>query len=160
MPAAVESYRTKWLAAGAAFRDLKMKPPGWDLANQLRQVGAVPISKGVFSVMFERELESARQRAIRAFGVLLPPHRTVELHGAGCSGELLPLPDAVEHLFISSELFWQIIEIGLKEVHQDTCIYFVRASGQEPVCWSEVWACDKAGPFKQIDATRIPGLWS
>lgn len=84
-----------------------------------------------------------------------PRNVAVELHGAGSRGETVDVDAAADRLFVAPDLFYRIIDVGVKAISPTRTLVFVRASDHAPGAWQDTWAPDRDGPFKQLLPGRI-----
>jgi hypothetical protein len=77
----------------------------------------------------------------------------IELHAPGSSGAHLTVEEALDRIYLGTDIFYKIIDVTIKELSQQNSIVFVRVSGHQPVPFDKTWDPSGTGPFKQL--TRV-----
>lgn len=105
-----------------------------------------------FNDLFLDVLETASTNAERILGHPVPRNHKILLFGAGYSGQVMNVSDAVKALYISPDKFYFIIDVTVQKVMNESCVVFVRASGHKPTEFENTLNQPKGnGPFKQIE---------
>lgn len=106
-----------------------------------------------FNDLFLDVLETASANAERILEHSVPRYHKILLFGAGYSGQLMNVSEAVKALYISSDKFYFVIDVAVQKVTNESCVVFVRVSGHEPTEFENTLNRPKGnGPFKQIEA--------
>jgi hypothetical protein len=113
------------------------------------------VTEHEFSRLFERVLEAAVVLAEQKLGRTLPRKLLIELHGAGYPGRSMTVPAALSALYLDTDRFYRVIDVGVIRMSQDAVTVFVRASGHAPDRWENTWDPGTMGPFKVILAEVI-----
>jgi hypothetical protein len=115
------------------------------------------MTKQEFRGLFQASLESAARDAERHLRRPVSRNLKVLLYGAGYRGDLLDPRAAADALYLGSDTFYRIIDLGVVDVDDDRTIIFVRPSGHTPGSWGDTWNTPPgSGPFKQLGpAARI-----
>jgi hypothetical protein len=114
------------------------------------------MNKQEFGQLFLRCARQALASTQKQLDVPLADDFDIELHGAGISGELISCDRAVELMYIGENLFYRIIDIGVKAVIKNRAIIFARISAHHPLSFEETWNTPKGnGPFKIIETKNI-----
>ena len=99
--------------------------------------------KRLFSKKVKEALNNARLTKTE------PSIIVYELHGAGSRGETLLLEELLDKIYIDSEHFFRIIDIGVLASSKDCIKVFVRLSDHKPSSFEETWNNPPGnGPFK------------
>ena len=79
----------------------------------------------------------------------------IELHGAGLSGAVVTVDEAVDKLYIGPDIFYLIIDVGLMRTDGHQPRFFVRPSDHPPGRFEATWNQPEGnGPFKIITPAR------
>ena len=107
------------------------------------------VTQQEFKTLFVKNKENAIAYAEEWFSRRIPREYLIELHGAGVSGKIMSVDEALDKLYISPDRFWFVIDISVEEFDDKRTCMFVRASGHPPVPWSRTWQQPPGqGPFK------------
>jgi hypothetical protein len=114
------------------------------------------MSKEEFRQLFLTNVASALADAEGQLGRKLSKDFDVELHGAGCTGEVISPVQALDRIYLGDDVFFRIIDIGVKSVTKDRAVVFVRVSAHPPSKFSDTWNTPKGnGPFKVVASMQI-----
>lgn len=91
-----------------------------------------------FKKLFIKNVRYAISIAEEYFEKNYPDEFEIELHGTGSSGSVMSIDNATNHIFISPDLFYKVIDIAC---HQETkngkSLIFVRVSGHQPTTFDK-----------------------
>ncbi len=62
----------------------------------------------------------------------------------------MSVDQAVDHLYLTNDKFYRIIDVAIRRITPNDTIVFVRPSGHVPTDFNQTWDPKKFGPFKQI----------
>jgi len=112
--------------------------------------------KDEFGELFVRCARQVLANAQQQFDVPMSDDFDVELHGAGLTGQVVDQDRAVDLMYLGKDLFYRIIDIGVKAVVKNRPILFVRISAHEPAEFRQTWNTPKGnGPFKIIAPSNM-----
>jgi hypothetical protein len=114
------------------------------------------MNRNDFKSLFVRCVNEAMQLAQRLSPRPLPEEFEIELHGGGVGGQIVSLEIALEKMFVEEDLFYAIIDVGVKKIVGARCRIFVRITDRPPVTWDKTWNKPPGhGPF---DVVQPAGL--
>lgn len=114
------------------------------------------MNKIAFETLFNAAIEAALQHAEQQLGRSVPRDITVQLHGAGHSGEELKPTIVLDELYLGGDLFYKIIDVAVIAVRRYQTLIFVRVSSHAPGLFDQTWNTPPgSGPFKQLIAETI-----
>jgi hypothetical protein len=113
------------------------------------------MTKKEFRESFMRAITAAANAVEARVSKPIPSAFLIRLHALGCDNRLISIDDAVEKLYLSSDLFYRIIDVAIEEVRPSECVAFVRPSAHPPAPLSGTWDPSGFGPFKQIIADKV-----
>ena len=114
------------------------------------------MTKTEFHQLFAAALERATQHAEKRLGQSIPHRYSIELHGAGHSGDVMTTDEAVNALYLGKDRFYRVIDVAITAVSDQFSRVFVRASAHQPSTFEETWNDPPGGgPFKQLMAEDI-----
>ncbi len=114
------------------------------------------MEKNEFRLLFNKALNQAVEQAEKKLGQTIPKKFTIELHGAGVSKTLVDPEVALDHIYLSPDSFYRIIDLSVIAVKEGETIIFVRISNHKPGRFEQTWNQPQgSGPFKQLLAERI-----
>lgn len=105
-----------------------------------------------FKELFEATLEKAAKNVEEQYQVNVPRYFEVEFHGLGYSGDLISIETAVDRMYLGDDLFYYLIDVGVKEADAQSTRVYVAVSAHSPrATINETWNQPVgSGPFKQI----------
>ena len=105
-----------------------------------------------FNELFLDVLETAAVNAEKIVGHPVPRNYKISLFGAGYSGQLIDVSEAVKALYISPDKFYFVIDVAVQKITNENCVLFVRVSGHKPTEFQNTLNRPEGnGPFKQIE---------
>jgi hypothetical protein len=108
------------------------------------------MNKDQFKELFLRSVQRAVENAKNS-SLEWPVDFHIELHGAGVPGEIISLNDALNKMYLGDDLFYRIIDVGVKVRENKEVIVFVRISNHNPTDFSGTWnEPEGSGPFKVV----------
>jgi hypothetical protein len=114
------------------------------------------MNKARFERLFHQNLHAALDIAEEKTGKTLPKDLTIELHGAGHSGEEMKTSEALEALYIGKDCFYRVIDISVVAASRTHTRIFVRVSSHSPGKFDETWNIPPgSGPFKLLEPSHI-----
>ena len=109
------------------------------------------MDKIMFRELFVKNINKAILNIESMSSKPIPRNFEVELHGAGVSGALFTIDEAVDRIYISDNLFYLVIDVGVKTVSDEICRLFVRISDHDPASFDRTWNSPLGnGPFKVL----------
>lgn len=64
------------------------------------------------------------------------------------------MEEALDFLWLESDRFYRIVDVGVFAGEDEPPVLFVRKSGQRPSSFSETWDPADLGPFKSVGLVR------
>jgi hypothetical protein len=113
------------------------------------------MTKNDFRDLLLKALDSAAENAEAKLAKPVPRSFMVELHAPGSSGRTMSVDEALDQIYLTSDRFFRIIDVGIKKLLPRESVAFVRVSGHSPAEFSKTWDPSSLGPFKQIVADKI-----
>lgn len=113
------------------------------------------MTRAEFHQLFLRALETAAENARARLGRPVPRSFLVELHAPFSAGRRMSVDRAADELYLGSDRFYRIIDVGIRRISPRQSIAFARVSGDPPGPFSSTWNPSEMGPFKQITAQVI-----
>lgn len=113
------------------------------------------MTRNEFRESFLRAMTAAANAVEARVAKPIPNSFLIRLHAFGCDNRLISIDDAVEKLYLSSDLFYRIIDVAIEEVRPSEFVAFVRPSAHPPAPFSGTWDPSGLGPFKQITPNKI-----
>jgi hypothetical protein len=118
--------------------------------------GSATMNKDDFTSLFLISVRQALAEAQKRISVPFSQEFDIELHGGGVPGKITPLHRVVDIMYLGEELFYVIIDVGVKAIIKRKPIVFVRISDHEPSSFEKTWNTPRGnGPFKVIEAVNI-----
>jgi hypothetical protein len=111
---------------------------------------AIIMTKGDFRELFQRVLNAVAENAEIKIAKPIPRSFLIKLHAFGFDDCLISVDEAVEKIYLGSQRFYRIIDVGIEEVLPKESVAFVRVSGHPSDTLSATWDPTGIGPFKQI----------
>ena len=90
------------------------------------------MKKEEFSELFLECTRQGIEKVEKKYHISLSKNFEVELKGAGVAGAIVAPAVAIDLMFISEDLFFCVIDVGVKAVVGNKAIMFVGVSGHEP----------------------------
>lgn len=103
---------------------------------------------------YRRLFEEAVQRTLQEAGSHHETQPMVEFHGAPNPPGRITLEQALGFLWLASDRFYRIVDVGVFVGEDDPPVLFVRRSGHRPGSFSETWDPADLGPFKSVGFVR------
>ncbi len=113
------------------------------------------MTKTEFRTLFLRALNVAADNVEAKLAEQVPRAFLIELHGAGSSGRVLSVDDAVSHLCPGDKRFFRIIDVAVTQIQPGETVVFTRASGHRPAGFDHTFDPSGLGPFKQILSEHV-----
>jgi hypothetical protein len=89
--------------------------------------------------------------ALKAARVPEPMELEFLVHGGGVTERRLPFDELAEVLFVSEDLFYRVITIGVKSIEGTRCEMFIGISEHPPGPFDETWNQPAgSGPFHVV----------
>jgi hypothetical protein len=100
---------------------------------------------------YELLFEEAVGRTLRQAG-LFPPvsEPVVQFQGAPNPKTPITMKEALDLLWLSSDRFYFIVDVGVFLGGENPPVLFVRPSGHEPRPFADTWDASDIGPFKSL----------
>jgi hypothetical protein len=108
------------------------------------------MTKKEFGELFLQALSAAARNVENGLARPISHSFIVELHAPGSPGARVTVEEALDRLYLGSDIFYKIIDVTIKELSQQSSIAFVRVSGHQPVTFDRTWDPSGTGPFKQL----------
>jgi|ERR1035441_6401753 hypothetical protein len=108
------------------------------------------MTKQEFGELFLRALSAAARNVEDRLARPISHSFLIELHAPGSSGTHVKVEEALDRMYLGSDLYYKIIDVTIKELSPQQSIAFVRVSGHQPVPFDKTWDPSGTGPFKQV----------
>jgi hypothetical protein len=111
------------------------------------------VTKSEFGALLLRSLEAAAESAERRLGISVSRNFEIQFEGFAPHRRKLTGDQAVDELYVGTDRFYRVVDMGVIEVRKDRTVVFMRVSGHPPSSFADTWNQPKgAGPFKQIES--------
>lgn len=111
-----------------------------------------------YTDLFRDAIDESRKLAEQRLGRRISHNYVIELYGPGCSGLRCGVREAVDRMYLGSELFYRLIDIAVIQLDNNSTTVFCRVSGHKPGTWDlTMHAKDGGGPFHLLQALDIVG---
>jgi hypothetical protein len=110
--------------------------------------GGFIMTKVDFCMLFCRVLNMAADKADAKMDKPIPRSFLINLHAFGKDNRLMSIDKTVNMIYLGSERFYRIIDVGIEEVLPSESVAFVRVSGHAPDAFGATWDPSGLGPFK------------
>ena len=108
------------------------------------------MTKAEFRRLFVTAVERAAANVEKAVERPVPRVFIIDLHAENHPGSLMTIEQATDVLYMGTEAFFKIIDVGVTAVLDGRTHVFVRPSGHAPEDFAHTWNPTDLGPFKQI----------
>jgi hypothetical protein len=115
----------------------------------------VIMTKIEFQDLFQRVLNAAAEDAEAHVALPIPRSFLIKLHAFGLDERTISVDEAVNRIYLGSNLFYRVIDVAIGEVLPRESVAFVRVSGHSPDEFSATWDPGGFGPFKHIVFGKI-----
>jgi hypothetical protein len=128
-----------------------------DATSDNPKTGILTMTKAEFGELFRQALDVAAKNAEAKRHEPIPRSFEVRLHSFGHDDDRIGVDEAIDKLYLGSDLYYRIIDVAIEEVLPEKSVVFVRVSGHPPNALSATWDPSGLGPFKPIVFDKIDG---